>query len=442
MIHTTQSRLIARSKILALGMLLALMVAMLVAAGSAHATTTFTVNSTADYSDANLTVGACDTGYTVPGAGGEPEYECTLRAAMEQANYTPGADTINFAIPGIGVKTISPASELPVITEALTINGYSQPGAKPNQKAVGTDAVLKIELSGAKASFYMDGLVIGAANSTVKGLVINDFAYSGIILTSGAVGTKIEGNFIGTDPSGQVDIGNRDDGVTIPYSDSITVGGTSPAARNLISGNSDSGVDIRSANNIQVRGNLIGTKRDGTTTLGNEDDGLSVSARSSTIGGNTVAFNGGDGVEIHSDTTAGNRVLSNSIFSNGEQGIDLEGTTANDPGDLDAGPNGLQNYPVLSSARKGATGTTSVRGKLNSTPNKTFLVQFFSNPEGTDEGKRFIGQRSVTTDSSGNASFTFSTTQKITLGQNITATATSRVGNTSEFSAPRTLVAR
>jgi hypothetical protein len=96
--------------------------------------------------------------------------------------------------------------------------------------------------------------------------------------------------------------------------------------------------------------------------------------------------------------------------------------------------------PAHASAKKGATGTTTVRGTLNSTPNKTFNVQFFSNPEGTDEGKTLLGSKSVTTDGTGNVSFTFSTTKAIRLGQNTTATSPS--GDTSEFSAPRKVVAQ
>jgi titin len=135
-------------------------------------------------------------------------------------------------------------------------------------------------------------------------------------------------------------------------------------------------------------------------------------------------------------------VLQNSIYANGGLGIDLgsDGPTPNDPGDADAGPNDLQNKPILSSAKTSATSTT-VRGTLNSTSGKTIVVRFFSNPSGTDEGKTFIGQKSVTTDVSGNASFTFSPAKKVSLGQSVTATATSQAGNTSEFSAARTVVA-
>jgi len=93
----------------------------LVAAGSARAATTFTVNSTADLADKSSSDNLCDTGRFVLGVGAE----CTLRAAIQQANAASGADTINFGIPGSGVKTIAPNSGLPGTTEAVTINGYS-----------------------------------------------------------------------------------------------------------------------------------------------------------------------------------------------------------------------------------------------------------------------------------------------------------------------------
>jgi hypothetical protein len=95
---------------------------------------------------------------------------------------------------------------------------------------------------------------------------------------------------------------------------------------------------------------------------------------------------------------------------------------------------------MIASAKTG--GTTTINAKLDSTPGKRFLVQFFSNPSGTDEGKKFIGQVRVRTDGSGNASFRFSPNSRVALGVNITATATGPGGNTSEFSAPRRVVAK
>jgi CSLREA domain-containing protein len=454
MMRLTHNR-VAGIRVLALGVLLAMVMAagMVLAAQSAHAATTFHVNSTVDHADANPFDGFCDTGDTVTGAGGEPEAECTLRAAIAQANHTAGADTINFAIPGTGVKTIAPESPLPPITEAVTINGYSQPGARPNTRAVGSDAALKIELSGASSPGAV-GLFIGASNSTFWGLVVNRWDRLAIH-NSGpdATGNRVAGNYIGTDASGTQDLGNRESGVYLGVASNNTVGGTTPGARNVISGNTYEGVAIAGPNarSNKVTGNYVGTDKSGTAPLGNGDSGVYIyDAPNNTVGGttarsrNVISGNERNGVVVYGDTATGNRILPNSIFANGLLGIDLgdDGPTANDPKDPDVGSNYLQNKPVLSSAKKGATGTTTVRGTLNSTPGKTFTVQFFSNPSGADEGRTLLGSKSVTTTGTGNVSFSFSTQKAIRLGQNITATATGPGGNTSEFSAPRKVVAQ
>jgi len=453
MITSTQNRP-TTGKLLALALLLAALTSLMLAAKPSHASTTFTVTNTND-----------------SGAG-------SLRHAITDANATAGTDVINFNIDGSGVHTIAPQSPLPDITEAVSINGYTQPGAHPNQKAVGSDAVLKIELNAAGVPDG-EGLVIKASNSTIKGLVVNRSSNSGIlIIGSGATGNRVAGNYLGTDASGTQDLGNGSRGVGIYNGENNTVGGTTAGARNVISGNNGEGIVIsgNDASGNKVKGNYIGTDKIGTADLGNGDQGVNINtAPNNTVGGTTTAernvISGNDdsgvyisgdgatgnrvlqnvisrnddtGVAIFDDGATGNRILSNSIFANGLLGIDLraDGHTANDSGDTDTGPNNLQNKPVLSSARKGASGTTTVRGTLNSTPDKTFNVQFFSNPEGTDEGKTLLGSKSVSTDGSGNVSFSFSTTKAIRLGQNITATATGPGGNTSEFSAPRKVVAQ
>jgi len=173
---------------------------------------------------------------------------------------------------------------------------------------------------------------------------------------------------------------------------------------------------------------------------------------------NTIAFNGDttnpvratDGVVLFGDVGTTDTILSNSIFANKGLGIDLidfpageRGNTnvsnANDPCDPDAGTNDLQNKPNLTSALT-SSGTTTIKGSLNSNPNQTFTVQFFRNPPGTNEGKTFLGQKSVSTGSNcTTGTFTFIPNQAVSVGQNITATATDSEGNTSEFSAPRTI---
>ena len=203
-----------------------------------------------------------------------------------------------------------------------------------------------------------------------------------------------------------------------------------------------------------MQGNLVGTRKDGITALGNDGDDVLIGSGDNSVGdfspsaANTIAFNEGTGVKVVGDDSIRNRVLANSIFSNKGLGIDLAGgvenaagATGNDPGDLDEGPNDLQNKPTLTSAVTSGRKTT-VGARLGSTPSDPFLIQFFSNPP-DNEGKKFIGSKSVSTDANGGAVFKFVAPQRVQAGQRITATATDVVGaNTSEFSAPRAVVAR
>jgi CSLREA domain-containing protein len=450
-------------KILALGFVVAALLAasLMITARPAHADATFTVTNPFDPGDGN-----CNT-------------SCTLREAITAVNNTPGADTIRFNMPGEGVKTVSPTSELPTITEAVTIDGYTQPGAKENTQQVGSDAVLLIQLDGSKAG-EAAGLRIKTSNVVVRGLVINRFGGNvnvdgnGIVIEGGsATGNTVEGNRIGTDPTGTQALGNDDDGIlVIDGTRGNLIGGPAPAARNLISGNGDDGVHLR-GNSNRVENNYLGTDASGGRPLGNslgvflEDsttntvignlirsnllEGVLVSGSTrSQVKANTIAFNGDEGVEVRADSTR-SRILSNSIFSNDDPssprndlGIDLgnlgdgDGPTPNDPGDADEGANGLQNRPAVASAVTSG-GTNTLKGRLDSTPNTDFIVQFFANPSGGDEGKTFLGQKKVTTNSEGKVSFTFSPSRKVGVGKTVTATATGSEG-TSEFSAPRTVV--
>lgn len=445
-------------------LLVAVVAASFTVADSGHALLPLVVNSTGDQPDANNADNVCDIDLLTTGE------QCTLRAAIEQANALPEADNITFAIPGDGPHIIAPASDLPSITQPVTIDGYTETldettPAAPNTATVGTNAKLRVELRGGNAGSGSSGLTIlgsSPSNSVVRGLVINNFTRGIGVLENVSneqpTGVKIEGNFIGTDASGTVDQGNSDEGVVVVGSANI-IGGDTSDKRNLISGNDDNGIEIDSPEENRVEGNLIGTKANGTKPLGNGSDGVRLSFNSSnnTVGdddasdgttnaANTIAFNGSDGVGVIVGT--GNRVLSNSIHSNGGLGIDLaggtedaNGVTKNDKKDPDTGSNDLQNFPVLTRATTKGT-TTTIKGTLNSTPSTTFTIQFFSNPKkdtsGFGEGRTFLGEKTnVTTDGDGNATFTFVPPQRVPRGQFITATATDPEGNTSEFSAVR-----
>jgi CSLREA domain-containing protein len=274
----------------------------------------YTVTSTDDAPDVVPGDGVCAT--TVG--------SCTLRAALQEANETTSTQRIGFNIPGAGPHTIQPSAMQPAwprIVQPVVIDGYTQPGARPNTLADGNNAILLIELDGGGNE---GGLTISNGRSLVRGLVINRFADSGILLEVEG-GSVIEGNFIGTDVSGAVPLGNNFGIIVGQFSQNL-IGGTTVAARNLISGNTLDGILIfRDATANLVQGNFIGTDITGTSPLGNGVGvGIRDDASDNTVGGTTAAArnlisgNGG-GMSIGNNATA-NLVQGNFI------GTDVTGT--------------------------------------------------------------------------------------------------------------------
>ncbi|NJK76491.1 MAG: right-handed parallel beta-helix repeat-containing protein, partial [Microcoleus sp. SU_5_6] len=236
-----------------------------------------------------------------------------------------------------------------------------------------------------------------------------------------------------------INVFNNNAGPILPVTGTII-------SRNVISGNDRlGGIFIQgAASNTKITGNYIGTDATGTVALGNNSNGIFILGRVPTntiIGGtvpgegNIIANNEGSGIEISGDSSS-HTIQGNKIFNNKRLGIDLIGTTGitpNDLGDADTGSNSLQNYPVLTSV----SGNT-VSGLLNSTPNSNFRVEFFANtsydPAGAGQGETFLGFQDVTTDSAGNANINFAYTP-VAGKPFIAATATNKTtGDTSEFS--------
>jgi CSLREA domain-containing protein/uncharacterized repeat protein (TIGR01451 family) len=301
-----------------------------------------------------------------------------------------------------------------------------------------------------------DGItIVNSSNNTIgsatpgAGNLISGNANGIHIIDASSTNNLIIGNFIGTDLSGTIALGNQFAGIDLFGASTNTIGGTSSGTRNVISGN-NTGINLNnSATGNLIRGNLIGTKGDGISALGNIFNGVSInfSASNNSIGGvnagegNTIAFNRDNGVFIGSNST-GNAIQGNSIFSNTNLGIDLNpiGVTANDAGDTDLGANGLQNYPVLTSASTILGGGINIQGSLNSTASTTFRLEFFYNPScdasGNGEGQSFIGAATVTTSAANTVSFNLNFATAVSGGSSITATATATTSplNTSEFS--------
>jgi hypothetical protein len=295
-------------------------------------------------------------------------------------------------------------------------------------------------------------LIDGAQNNLVTRNVFSGHPSEGLRISgSGTSGNLLQGNSFGTDAGGTNAVPNGFAGATIfSGATSNVIGGTSVAARNLISGNSSYGVvigDPGSSGN-RVEGNFIGTDLTGTHALGNSFANVALwnGATGNSIGGvaagsgNVIAFSGNFGVVLYDNATISNAIRGNSIFANGGLGIDLngDGVTPNDPGDTDTGPDNLQNFPVITRAADTCAGTI-VSGTLNSTASRGFFIDVYRNTaadaSGNGEGEVYVGSVTNATDGSGNAAFSLTLNGHFA-GQYFSATATDHTtGDTSEFSA-------
>jgi parallel beta-helix repeat protein len=214
----------------------------------------------------------------------------SLRQAILDANATPGPDAIHFNI-GSGPQTIRPLTGLPWITDSAVIDGRTQPGYA---------GVPLIELDG--SAVFNAGLALVSRSNTVVALVINRFHGPGILL--GNYGENfLAGNYLGTDRTGTVAMPNEN-GVAMTNSSANQIGLANGASRNLISGNRYCGIVLaRSSNNV-IEGNYIGTDITGNSALGNQMDGICLSGdaaynnigTATAGGGNVISGNGGNGI--------------------------------------------------------------------------------------------------------------------------------------------------
>jgi uncharacterized protein YfaP (DUF2135 family) len=432
----------------------------------------------------------------------------SLRYAINYVNANCSGQTITFNLPiePVGPKTIHLAGALPLLNcPGMTIDGYTQPGASPNTLAVGDNAVLLIEIDGTNGGDVNGILQIGAGSVTLRGLVLGGlFAPSGIrscgvvnLAPAGSGNSTVAGNFIGTDPTGMAahasycGIGNF--GGTA----GLTIGGPSPADRNVIAGNRVHNVFLYSGNGVLIQGNYIGVDATGNAALSGTANGLmllsgaggtnavvqgnvingnnpavivawpfttlvsnligvgadgvtalpTVGNQSVVVGepnvtiggpsgsGNVIANNGGFGVQVQPfGVDPAVSILGNSIYGNANRGIDLSYPLANDSCDADS----AQNFPVLSSATS-IGGNTTIVGTLNSRASTTFHIEFFSNLAADNAsnkaGRVFLGATTVTTSASCTATINATLPVSVAGGDTITATATNTsTGSTGWFS--------
>jgi hypothetical protein len=424
---------------------------------------------------------------------------CGLFEAIQAANQDAqfgdcfgeaGTNAIDFDIQGGGPHVIAPATALPAITAAVTIDGTSEPDYAPGAPVV--------VLDGSSGALY--GLRIGATGdgTTIRGMVVHSFDGNGLEALPGGDGNTFEANFVGTDQTGATDLGNSGDGISA-FSLNNVVGGSGANEGNLVSGNDGNGIVV--ADDGVVQGNLVGTDAAGTAPLGNGLTGIWVRGPDADIGGpaagagNVVGANGGDGIELQSsdvtiqnnaigtdaagtvdlgndghgvfligglagttiggsaageanmianndgngiltlsNTGVGNAFLVNSVHDNAALGIDLgnDGVTPNDPDDADTGANDFQNFPEISDVTPGAT--TTVEGDLHTDAASTFYrLEFFvqdqADPTEFGEGETFLGDGEVQTDGNGDAPFTIAGLDATAAPDVVTATATRLTGS-------------
>ncbi|RLS75286.1 MAG: DUF2341 domain-containing protein, partial [Planctomycetota bacterium] len=293
-------------------------------------TSLFEVTTISDIDDSGL-----GTSYTIEqlhAAGGGADGKISLREAIVAANSTVGLDTITFSIAGSGPHSISLASALPEITQAIVIDGWSEPDFADTPV---------IQLDGSAAPAGADGLWISSGGSTVRGLIISGFNDRGISLTGGG-GNTIVGNWIGVNADGTTANGNST-GIFISSTGNL-IGGTTTATRNVISGNTVGNIAISGASAVSnvISGNYIGTSADGMASIASAGNGITLSggAIGNQVGGtgaagNVIAGFGNIGIELtfgsHGNAIQGNllgvNATASGVLTSGAVGITLNGVS-------------------------------------------------------------------------------------------------------------------
>jgi len=264
----------------------------------------------------------------------------SLRQAILDANATPGADTIAFNIPGAGPHTIQPTTELPDITEAVTVDATTDPDYS------GTPVVY---LSGDSLapSPLPSGLTVQGEPSVIRGLSVGAFGW-GIVVSTPTGGNIVEGNHVGVDPTGMLDRGNVRAGIAVSSGGGDLVGGTTAAARNVASGNNDptgsSGITVEGGDGHRIVGNYIGADISGSGAIPN-GSGIVIGGGSSppaniTIGGtggfsgNLVSGNDHNGIQVSSGSGTliqqnyvGTNFVGSTALTNWDNGIALFANT-------------------------------------------------------------------------------------------------------------------
>lgn len=284
--------------------------------------------------------------------------------------------------------------------QGILISGTTATGNKVMANHIGTDVSGTNDLGNSFGGIEISGApnnVLGGATAG-EGNVISGNDSGGVyILNAGATGNKVIGNFIGTDVSGLIAVGNRNYGVRISDAPTNTIGGTTTSERNIISGNIGTGINISNSNATgnRVLGNYIGLNVNGTLAIANTSSGITLTASENFIGGtasgarNLISGNGLYGISIQGASSfqpaQTNKVIANYI------GTDVTGT-------LDRG-NGYDGIYFGLNARFNTIGGSMVAERNVLSGNDRCGVYIF----GTDAASNRVLGNFIGTDANGGA---------------------------------------
>lgn len=403
----------------------------------------------------------------VAGTPGVPRIHIVPTAGLDARGFTMGYDAPDSTLRGFaitGFRNLLTNRGITVDSERTLIES-NYIGVKPDGTADGNGNGIELQ--------YTQSAVIGGTTAAKRN-IISANKRLGIFFNTGASGSVIQNNFIGTNPAGTAAMGNETTGID-------TEGGSgTKILDNVISGNPYQGIELGFTSggpgtaNAIIQGNRIGVGINGEA-IGNGTGIINYGVSNGhTIGGtgagqaNIIAHNLSNGISFYNNNSSGITISANSIYANGGLGIDLgfNGITVNDANDADAGANNLLNFPLLSNisisgsnlvitgcAPAGATvelfeADVSAGGKATPGTNKfskskdygegqTYLTSFVEGSAADTDSSNCV----LATDADGNNqtgmkafSVTIPAPPSFVIGDTMTATATVATVGTSEFS--------
>ena len=298
----------------------------------------------------------------------------SLRQAILDSNANPPpsgtTNLIQFNIAGAGVQTISLASSLDDITQPVTIDGYTQSGARANTLATGDNAVIRIKIDGGMDQFERPvmrlcdsstcGIVSASDGSTIRGLcIVQPSSGATTMLVVGSSNDVVSGNFLGVDTDG-VTLGGFQQPIEVLLGvTGATIGGTSPAARNVIASDVGFALILADGSNMLVQGNYLGVNAAGTALLGSLASGIDIEqGTGNSIGG--AAPGAGNVINATNIGISVGGVCANCLFDTTIQG-NLIGTDATGTVAFNALFNAIQ---VAASASTTIGGSTAGAGNV------------------------------------------------------------------------------